>query len=292
MAGLALLGDLTEPLASGLPVHVSHRLELVKMINPDDPHEEELYGAVTQESTYRVEVTPNRKRVFCMAVTATDGRDRGRPSSWSAAVDALASGVGDRQRRLFILSAGNTDLASRSDYPDSNLTDGIHDPAQAWNALTVGGYTDKALIDPGKYPGWAPVAPRGDLAPSSCTSLIWGKWPLKPDVVLEAGNMGQNPEFSEPDYIDNALQLLTTGHQFLTRRPLTTFGDTSAATAVAAGLAARVWAKYPDLWPETVRALIVHSADLDACHASTLHRSPWRNQSPSFAALRRPRGSR
>ena len=44
-------------------------------------------------------------------------------------------------------------------------------------------------------------------------------------------------------------------------RPLTTFGDTSAATALAARFAAMVWAKYPALSPETVRALmILHSA--------------------------------
>jgi hypothetical protein len=53
------------------------------------------YGAVTQESAYRVEVTPDRKRVFCMSVSSLDGRDRGRPSSWSAAVDSLVSGIED-----------------------------------------------------------------------------------------------------------------------------------------------------------------------------------------------------
>ncbi len=37
--------------------------------------------------------------------------------------------------------------------------------------------------------------------------------------------------------------------------------QTSAATAQAAYLAASILADYPNLWPETVRALIVHSAD-------------------------------
>ncbi len=36
---------------------------------------------------------------------------------------------------------------------------------------------------------------------------------------------------------------------------------TSAATAQAARLAAIVQAEYPNLWPETARALIVHSAE-------------------------------
>ena len=40
----------------------------------------------------RPEITaPLRPRVFGMAVTARDNRDRGRPSAWSAALDSLAA---------------------------------------------------------------------------------------------------------------------------------------------------------------------------------------------------------
>jgi len=261
MAGLATFGDLTDVLGGAGEVVHTHRLESVKIVHDPDPHKPELYGAVTQESAYRVEVTPDRKRVFCMAVTSLDGRDRGRPSSWSAAVDSLASGAEDGQRRLIVLSAGNTDSSQRRNYPDSNLTDSIHDPAQAWNALTVGGHTDKVVIDAARYPRWHPLASRGDLAPSSCTSTTWGKWAIKPDIVMEAGNMGINPAVADPDYIDHGLQLLSTAHNFITDRPLTSFGDTSAATALAARFAAMVWAKYPRLAPETIRGLMIHSAE-------------------------------
>ena len=78
-----------------------------------------------------------------MAVTATDTIDRGRPSSWSGRLDQLTSGVDDNNKRLFIVCAGNVtdkDIASR--YPDAQLSDSIHDPAQSWNALTVGAYTE------------------------------------------------------------------------------------------------------------------------------------------------------
>jgi hypothetical protein len=71
--------------------------------------------------------------------------------------------------------------------------------------------------------------------------------------------MAVNPA-GDPDYIDDGLQLLSTRHDFAHQRPLTTFGDTSAATSLAARLAAQVWAKYPHFTPETVRALMVHSA--------------------------------
>ena len=166
----------------------------------------------------------------------------------------------DNPKRLFILSAGNTDPGERKNYPDSNMGDGIHDPAQAWNALTVGGYTDKITIDGVKWPGWQPLAPYGDLAPSSCTSTTWGRWPIKPDIVMEAGNLATGDGTVDPADLDD-LQLLTTAHDFSLRPPLSTFGDTSAAAALAARYAAIVWAKYSLLTPETVRALMVHFAE-------------------------------
>lgn len=261
MAGLASYGDLTGLLESSAPVQATHWLESVKIVHEPDPTNPDLYGAVTRESTYRVEVIPDRTRVFCMAVTSPDGRARGRPSSWSAAVDALSSGADDAQRRLFVLSAGNTDPGQRRNYPSSNMTDPIHDPAQAWNAVTVGGYTDKALIDSIQYPGWAPLAAQGDLSPSSCTATTWqARWPIKPDIVLEAGNMGKNPAFQDPDYIDDALLLLSTNRSTIAGNLLTSFRDTSAAAALGAQLAAATWSKYPTLMPETIRALLIHSA--------------------------------
>ena len=166
------------------------------------------------------------------------------------------------------------------------MTDGIHDPAQAWNALTVGGYTEKLTIDAATWPGWQPLAGRGDLAPCSCTSTTWGKWPIKPDIVMEAGNMGRNPAVADPDYPDD-LQLLTTAHNFLIQRPLTTFGDTSGAAALAARFAAMVWAKYPALWPETIRALMVHSARMDSRDAGALYRRARCGRLQEFGSLLR-----
>lgn len=262
MAGLALHGDLVDVMAVDGPVPLSHGLESVKLINPDDPHKKELYGAVTVESVNRAETRPERRRAYCMAVTATDDRDRGRPSSWSASVDDLTSGRTDAVRRLMLISAGNTDPGARRHYPDSNMTDGVHDPAQAWNALTIGGYTEKALIDQARNPGWQPLAAAGDLSPASCTSMTWKRtrWPIKPDIVLEAGNLGRHPDHADPDYIDDRLQLLSTAHDFAANKPLVSFGDTSGATALGARLATMLWAKYPTLTPEAVRALMVHSA--------------------------------
>jgi hypothetical protein len=261
MAGLALHGDLTETLASESPISLRHRLESVKILPPQGQNPPELYGAITMEAVARAEIAaPERQRAICMAVTTTDFRDQGKPSSWSASLDKLASGADDDSQRLIIVSAGNTDPDFRHLYPYSNDTDQVHDPGQSWNALTVGAYTEKTYIDPREYPEWKPVAPEGDLSPSSCTSRIWQRaWPIKPDIVMEGGNMAINPGTGGADFVDS-LGLLTTNWQF-THRSVVVTGDTSAATALAARMSAMIWAEYPDYRPETIRGLLVHSAE-------------------------------
>ena len=277
MAGLALYGDLTPLLQSDGPVELHHRLESVKILPPIGQNPPELYGAVTAEATARVEIqSPERLRTFSMAITATDERDRGQPTSWSAAVDALAAGRSfdstkqglvyiddgnEPARRLFVISAGNIDpLSLQVDHLNRSDTDAIHDPGQAWNALTVGAYTEKDLVQHPNWVGWKGVAPAGDLSPWSTTGVSFADaWPLKPDVVFEGGNVvtdaGGNIDFPCPD-----LCLLTT-HFEPAERPLELTWATSPATAQVARIAARVQAEYPSLWPEAVRALVVHSAE-------------------------------
>ena len=263
MAGLALAGDLTNLLAGSSPVNVSNRLESVKLLpkgrnGGTDPQH---YGYLTVQAVTRPEVTaPKRLRVFAMAVTALDNRDRGRPSAWSAAVDSLAAddhGHGARPR-LLVISAGNVDPNAWSQYPHSNDSDGLHDPAQAWNALTVGAYTERVRITEPDCEDYEAVAPRGGLSPFSTTSLTWPpQRPLKPDIVLEGGNAARDRLSAV--WLPS-LSLLTTGHR-PTVNLFATTNATSAATALAGHLTAQVMATYPELWPETIRALIVHSAE-------------------------------
>ncbi|MRR56981.1 MAG: S8 family peptidase [Deltaproteobacteria bacterium] len=260
MAGLALYGDLTEMLATSDPVPLTHRLESVKILPPYGKNHPDLYGSITEEAVARAEVfAPQRRRVVNLAVS-TDDKDRGKPSSWSAAIDKLSSGYDDDDRRLVTIAAGNTEFENRHLYPESNMTDGVQDPGQSWNALTVGAFTEKCCINETEYPEWQPLAPYGDLSPCSCTSMDWETgWPTKPDLVMEGGNMAINPGTGLADHVDT-LDLLTTNRDFITK-PLVTTGDTSAATALVSRMAAIIQAQYPELWPETVRALLIHSAD-------------------------------
>lgn len=186
---------------------------------------------------------------------------------------------------MIVLSAGNTDPYFRRYYPDSNLTESIHDPGQAWNALTIGAHTELDTVDQQNYPGWVPIAPKGDLSPSSTTSMVWQEqWPTKPDLCLEGGNQAIDPTNGEADYVDE-LQLLTT-HRSFDNRPLTVTGDTSAAAALASRMAAIVSSEYSNLWAETVRALLVHSADWTP--AMTLGKEKWAlSRSDAKGLLRR-----
>ena len=262
MAGLALYGDLTEPLIETGPIELTHQLESVKIKPPAGENPPRLYGDITADAIARAEIqSPLRKRIVCMAVSATDFRDRGRPSSWSARIDSLCAGADDETRRVIVVAAGNTDFEMRHLYPDSNMTDfGIHDPGQSWNAVTVGAFTEKGHIDEAEYPDWRLVAPSGDLSPSSSTSMTWQRpWPLKPDIVMEGGNMAINPAVGNADYVDS-LGLISTNWRFATERPLTVTFDTSVATAQASRMAAILQGQYAEYWPETIRALMIHSA--------------------------------
>lgn len=265
MAGLALYGDLMEAVSSGAEIEMGHVLESGKIIRHDgNDNAPELYGAVTSQVISMAEMqAPDRKRVISLAIAATDDRDRGKPSSWSAAIDKIASGYGEdgEPKRLAIICAGNIDPEDMIAYPFRNINDdGIHDPGQAWNAVCVGAYTQKTAIDTTKNPGLEPIANAGNICPASTTSLIWDRqWPLKPDVVFEGGNWatdGHTAIGGDPDEI----RLLTTNRDF-TRNYFTITGDTSAATAQVARIAAIIQKEYPDFWPETIRALIVHSAE-------------------------------
>ncbi|MCY1669548.1 S8 family peptidase [Novosphingobium sp. SL115] len=261
LSGIALYGDLTDVLASAGPVTVRHRLESVKILPDHGANDPDLYGAITARAIARAEITaPNRPRAICLAVTSPGDHWRGRPSSWSAKLDELAFGR-DEIPRIITVSAGNIrEAINAADYPDRNDLMPIESPAQAWNALTVGAFTEKSVITDTSFAGWNALAGVGDIAARSRTSVSWHRdWPLKPDVMFEGGNIGIDPGSGMGDHVDD-LALLTT-YRKPTERPFTTTGDTSAATALGARMAAQILAEKPALWPETVRGLIVHSAE-------------------------------
>jgi hypothetical protein len=160
---------------------------------------------------------------------------------------------------LVIVSAGNVDDPEDwLNYPAANLLASVENPSQAWNALIVGGYTQRTLISDANYNNYTPLSRPGGLSPFSTTSHSWKRtWPVKPDVVFEGGNLVSNPEGDISLHDD--LDLLSTSKSF-NLNPFQTINATSAAAAQASFFAARLAAEYPDAWPETIRALTIHSA--------------------------------
>jgi hypothetical protein len=278
-AGLALLGSLEDALTAPGRIALAHRLESVKIVpaNEEAQNAPETYGAVTISGTVTPEVArPDRRRVHCFANSDVDAPSDGRPTSWSAAIDALAFGTdvsaspgrfellsapNPERARLFVVAAGNI-----LDFPDAPYLDTcdlspIEDPAQAWNALAVGAYTDLVDLPTDRsFYGHRPLAPRGDLSPFSRTSVAFGDaWPIKPDILMEGGNVLVSDSGSRQ--WPPAVCLTTTCKDEEQGDPLIETNMTSAATAQAARLAAVAAARYPSLWPETLRALLVQAAE-------------------------------
>ncbi len=263
MAGLAIYGNLQNSLESNQKININHMIESVKLISKgqSSEHNKNLYGFVTKQGISRAEIErPENSRIICMAITSIPDNANGKPSSWSGAVDQIIFGADDNKKKLFIISAGNTTEENWKNYPSSNLVASVQSPAQSWNAITVGAYTEKDLITDSKLIDYKPLAKKGELSPFSTTSLIWDKnWLNKPDIVLEGGNIAIKKDMSDIYKTDDLLLLSTSNMPQVNQLNVT--HATSAATASASYIAAKIQYEYPKIWPETVRALMIHSSD-------------------------------
>jgi len=265
MASMALYGDLRTQLGGTQPVQLSHAIESVKIYTShgadDGP---ELYGVVIKDSVALMEAhKPHRRRLFTSAIMSDAHDNLGLPSEWSAELDRLAA----EKQRLFIVAGGNVDDGRMdvANYPLLNDMRSISDPGQAWNAITVGGYTERNGPLPAPTDDFSALAPHGGLSPTSRTSVGWDKTsavPVKPDVVCEAGNYAYAPGAEEAWIVDDYSSVASAA-DFRTS-PLRPFAFTSAAAAELGLVAGTVAAQFPHLWPETVRALVVHSAEWTA----------------------------
>ena len=101
---------------------------------------------------------------------------------------------------------------------------------------------------------------------------------------MEGGNLLVSPDATHFDQHD-VVSIATTSRMEPHGSPLMTANATSAASAQAARLAARVAASYPDLWPETIRGLLVHAAEWTPPMAATIGGAP--NKTTRQQLLRR-----
>lgn len=264
VSGIALLEDVAGAVANGTAA-TRHWLQSVRiLVEPGMGTADESYWYLwpqfTEEAIERAENDDprDRGRVFVLPVTRPTRPIR--PTLWSQAVDQLAynDGIG----RILCVSAGNTACEQwptlSKDYPQGQLTQKIHEPAQAANALSVGAFTRRTRLPPEpEYKDAHAVAPEGGISPFSSTGVAGASTPIKPDIVMEGGNLGVS------DIVDDrvpTLSALTTSHEWTRARPLTTVNMTSEAVAHAGWMAARILSENRSLRPETIRGLMVHSA--------------------------------
>lgn len=259
VAGLALYGDIIDAMADPGRINILHGIESFKIIHANEENNPILYGSITElAATTPIVDLPDQPRVFCLTITNQYLAFEGRPSAWSAAIDKITFGsfLVPRFPQLMVASSGNVSINNHHEFPTNNYLESVHDPAQAYNVITVGSYTRKDRINP--HTGYRHLALNGAMAPSNSTTTTWDhQWPIKPDIVMEGGNSATNGVhvIEHPE-----LKLLSTDSEY----PAFTFipfGDTSGAAGLAAKLAAELRSAYPQYWPETIRGLMIHSAE-------------------------------
>ena len=233
MAGIVVYGDLTDVLGNGPVIEPHNRICSVKVLPNEGGALKEFWADYTKQAIALAEIFHGNEVIgYCMALAETKGYTVGVPSSWSGAIDQICNDA-EGVRRLFIQCAGNIDEEMDfNHYPDSNKSIGVVNPGQAWNALTIGAYTEKCLAFDEQGNQLDVVAQKGGLSPYSSTSFTWGQQtPIKPEVVMEGGNRYKKvPDTSS----HRDLELLTTGNLYNVGRPFELINATSAATAMAA----------------------------------------------------------
>ena len=257
-AGMVAYGDLSSLMQSTTPVIIPFRVDSVKLLPPPSKETKpELWGLKTQDAIHK-SIIEDPLKFFIYNCSCTANREhRGKPTSWSAAIDRVIF----ENRLLFVQAAGNVN-GTPSDYlnyPNTTLTTSIEDPAQSWNALTVGAYTQLTNITDPLLVNYVPVAQTNEISPFTTSSLTWqSDWPIKPDIVMEGGNVVSD-QSSWAGTCDD-LSLIST-YSRPTERPFTLFSMTSAATALATNFLAKLKVDFPQLEAEALRGLIVHSAE-------------------------------
>lgn len=266
MCGTVIYGDMSSCLASIQKIQIDNQVGSIKLYPHDRPNPKEAWGFLTEQAVLTSEIIFPRKTVcYCMAITAEDS-EQGKPTSWSGAVDSIAYNNGNTGR-LFTVSAGNISDINKldkeivTDYPNRNSLRPIQNPAQAWNGLTIGAFTNITAIDSPNLRNYDRVAPSGGISPFSRTSSLWGKGALiKPEIMFEGGNLYKTNDLHFPFSPHQDLELITTNENYQIGGYFNTINATSAATALAANFAGKLQARYPHLWAESIRGIMVHSA--------------------------------
>lgn len=263
MAGLALFGNLKREIAEE-KFFIPHMVEGVQIF--DETTKPGEYGLLTENAFDLTNDTLNS--AYIMPVTDTDDKHKGKPSIWSSYIDKIAF----TNKKLVAVSVGNlpkhivdndiliVEKVKNTDYEEYQKNGCIENPAQAWNVLSVGAFTEICNPNASSINGNIPYANPGELSPFSRTSYLFeSQWPIKPEILFEGGNMAI--DIHDDVVHDSSFSLTSCNPDWRTDTPFTTVNATSAATGLAGKFLGELLSKYPDYWPETIRGLTIHSAE-------------------------------
>lgn len=248
MAGIVAYNDLASAILAG-SARARSRITNVRLWSTD---EATLWALRTEQAVEAAEaLAPTTAHLMCLS---TGARPATRRTSWGFAIDRLAYNEGNG--RLICIACGNVDCEPDPDaYPATNLAAELHDPAHAVNAISVGGVTNlDGLAPPNAH--LQPAANAGELSPYTTTGIVTG--PIKPDLVMEAGNACPDGALANSGLEE--LSTLTTSSRHSLGRLLESDSGTSTAASSLAGLIADVADANPLRRPETLRALAINSA--------------------------------
>lgn len=256
VGSLVSFGDLAEAINTN-KICIPYKIESVQLTDERVCRECELWGRLTEEA---VKKTLSDKNLYVMTISAENTSTHyGEPTSWSAKIDDICF----ENKKIFSLAVGNfVEIINKEEYENHQEQSCVENPAQSWNSIAIGAFTNmdehERCLEGNVYP----LARKGDLSPYSKTSNLFQKgWPLKPEVVFEGGNrcvtqsndVWNGEEFFNLTVCSDTFQGSSPYFKF--------FAMTSASAGLAGRFLGQLSAVYPNLWPETIRALLIHSAD-------------------------------
>ena len=264
MAGICAYGDFGPLLKSKEEINISHNLASIKILSINE--EGDKFNDASELVCDAINLAENnieQNKNYVLAIT-TNSDGNGMPSLYSTMLDRVIS----NHKALFLVSIGNCDPQSisgaftKDDYLQYQKSTCIDNPSQSWNSLSVGSYTEKTDCSNIRGDGLMPVSEELYVSPYSKFSMVnydYNNFPVKPEVLFEGGN--KVVDSSNKISNDPHLELITTNPNFQTSGELTEFRATSASTALAGRFASILMESYPGYWPETIKGLIVHSAE-------------------------------
>lgn len=254
MASLTLLGDIRKTVEKD-DIFIHHTVEGVQIYDSVN-NDKDLYGKITEEAVQKTQ--DNVHSAYIMPVTEEYSEHyHGKPSSWSASIDKVIF----QNKKLFSISVGNiSNICLEDDYDEMQKKSCIESPAQSWNALSIGSYTDYCNSDLCRFEGAVPYTLLSkDISPYSRTSCLFSSaWPIKPEVLFEGGNKVVHNDHNV--YQHDALEPVACSGNFK-EQAFTNINATSASTGLSGNFIGELMATYPLFWPETIRGLIIHSAE-------------------------------